>query len=195
MLTSNKRITPTQAAERRTNMSSNKFTVKEYLSQGLLYFVEIYSALWLTVLIGSFSVFIYRFFSNFDSLEEAIFSTIVMSIVMFITLYSYAFRRGDKNRELNLKTIFISLPIAFVIQLIYANVFSFAIYTAGPAYYAGSAICISGGGTDKGVPAPFVFWCMLPYYVAYLGIYILGEYRGAKRRNQESKDMLSKSNK
>lgn len=157
---------------------------KEYISQALLYFVELFSSAWITLFISILGIFICRFGFTWNPIEEAIFGMVIMTIVMCSSLYICAYRRGYNKRELNIKMILIPLTIAFVLQLIYAKIFSFSMYTAGPAYYTGSFICMLGGGTDKGVPDVFVFWCMLAFDIVYVGIYMLGEYLGAKHRSK-----------
>lgn len=176
-------------------MNANKYTAKDYVSQALLYFVELFAGCWITLFISLLGIFIGRFWLPLGSIEETIFCMIIMTIVMCISLYICAYRRGESRRESDIKMLLIPLPIAFVIQLIYAKILSFSLYTAGPAYYTGNLIYMLSGGTDKGVPDVFVFWCMLAFDIVYVGIYILGEHIGSKRRSKDREQLLSKTNK
>ena len=168
---------------------------KEYLSRAFLCFVELFAGLWITLFISLIGIFFARFWVPFDSIEEAIFCFSVMTVVMCISLYVCAYRMGDKDRKFDIKIILIPLVMAFIIQLIYAAIFSFSIYTSGPAYYLGKIIYMLRGDTEPTVPDQIIFVCMLAFDVIYTAVYLLGEYFGVKRRSKDREQLLSDAGK
>ncbi len=169
--------------------------IKEYVSKGFQYFFYIFGCLWLTVLVGAISTLISRFALAKDSIEETVIILVIMSIVMSISLYICFYRNGYADREFNLKMILIPIAIALILQMIYALVFSFSLYTAGPAYYAGATHYLLQGGTKLGVPDEFVFPYMLLFDILYIFVFLAGEYFGVKKRNKDRETLISQSNK
>ena len=163
--------------------------IKEYLATGFRYFIYIFGCLWLTLLVSSITTLAGRFVITKDSLEEAVVQMLVMTITMSIALFICTYRRGYTDRIFNLKMVLIPIVIALILQLLYAKIFSFSIYTSGPAFYAGR---ILQGGTELGVSDGFVFPFVLLFDILYIVIAIAGEYIGVKKRSLESKKLTSK---
>ena len=166
--------------------------IKEYLATGFRYFVYIFGCLWLTLLVSLITTLAARFVVVKDSMEETVVQMIVMIITMNISLFICSYRKGYTDRNFNLKMVFIPIVIALILQLLYAKIFSFSLYTSGPAFYAGKIYQLLQGGTELGVYDGFIFPFMLLFDILYIVIAIAGEYIGVKKRSLESKKLTSK---
>ena len=164
--------------------------VKEYFSKGFRYFIALFGCLWATVLVCVITALAVRFVVK-DSIEESVIQLIVMTVVMGIALFICAYRMGYTEREFDLKMVFIPMGIAVVLQLVYAALFSFSLYSAGPAYYAGKVLYMLHGVTEPGVPDGFVFPFVCFFDVLYIGIAAAGEYFGVKKRGLEREKTIS----
>jgi len=169
--------------------------MKEYLSKGFRYFLYLFGCLWLTLFVCVATTFLYRFLVKNNPIGEYIIQIINMTITMSIALFMCTYRRGYTDREFKLKMILIPMGIALILQLIYAAVFSFSMYTSGPAFYAGKVYYLLHGGAELRVPSEFVFPFMLVFDIPYIAIAIAGEYVGVKKRSIDREKLISGDNK
>ncbi len=165
--------------------------IKDYLTKGFWYFVYLVICLWVSMVIVMSSVLITRFVFPADSLSESICSTILMSVTMMVGMFLLSHRWAYRESSFRLKKIFVPLAIAFMLQLLYACVFSFSVFTSGPAYWLGDIVSILKNNAAPGVDSKYVLPNLFIYDVLYGGVVISGEYLGAKKRNRDRSKLFA----
>ncbi|MBE6638322.1 MAG: hypothetical protein E7616_02560 [Ruminococcaceae bacterium] len=100
--------------------------MKELFGKGCAYFFALFASLWLGMLF--WIVDISGPVAKNGSLAEILVQCIVMTVATGTGMFFYAKQKGYKDGKINIKAIIVSMGIAFVIQLLYAILFSFAIY-------------------------------------------------------------------
>ena len=165
--------------------------IKQYLQRGFLYFIYIFASLWISLIISLPSVLLSRFKFPMRSVEENVIITVIMTVVMCFSMYFFTHKLGYGDREFNLKQILIPIAFSLVLQFVYAAIFSFAVYASGPARFLGDIVYLLNGGDSKGVPSEFVVPWMLVFDAFYVGVALLGNYRGVKKREKDRDKLLS----
>ena len=149
----------------------------------LLYFFQIVVYIWPSFLTGNILVgLIVRILLNnsngfLATLSDAITSVLVLCAFLFF----FAYRRGHKKAEFHYKSLLISLILAFGMQLIYAIIFRFNVYTTAGAYFFAYMLC-PGTIDSYNIPAYVYIMTMCIVYVFYMVAVISGEYLGKKKR-------------
>ena len=156
--------------------------MKGYISKGFAYYVSLFAGLWLGMLLGMAAVIPLRFFLPKGSVGESAVMMLLALVCIVGCLFVGAFRAGYKAAAVSLKNVLLPMVIALLIQLLYAVILSFAVYTAGPAYWLGDILSALGDSMEESVPDVYVFGCMLLFDPAYIGIALIGERMGAKKR-------------
>ena len=165
--------------------------IKQYLQRGFTYFIYIFASLWISLLGSAPTVLILRTIFPMDSIEESVILTAIMTIVMFICLYRFTVKLGYNDREFSFKQILIPLAFALILQFIYGAIFRFAIYSSGPATFLGNIVYKLNGGISRGVPSSFVVPWMFAFDALYVGVVLLGNYRGMRKREKDRDKLLS----
>lgn len=135
-----------------------------------------------TILVNNQNYFFVRVF-------ETIACIFVLCALLFFFAYFFAYKRGYKKVESHYINLLVSLILAAGMQLIYASIFRYAVYTTAGAYYfahmlyAGSHQELTFAYYD--VPAHMYIIAMLIVYCFYIIAVIVGENLGKKKRLKE----------
>ena len=165
--------------------------MKELFAKGCSCFLALLASLWLGMLF--WIVDISGLFAENGSLLEMLVQCIIMTVATGTGMFFYAKQRGYKEGKFKLKAVILSMGIAFVIQLMYAALFSFALYTTGPAFCLGKWIySILYEIPTKGFPDIYKLITMWLFDLIYLGIVIFGEYMGVKKRLRDRTQLTAK---
>ncbi len=165
--------------------------IKTILMDTFLYWLQIIVFIWPSFLIGNGVVgLIVRVITNNSNLFLArIFETLACIFVLCGLLFIIAYKKGYKRGGTHAVSLFISLILAGGMQLVYARIFHYAVYTTAGAYYfahmlhAGSHQELSFAYYD--VPAYVYIMAMGIVYCFYIIAVIAGEHIGEKKRIQE----------
>ncbi|MBQ9130656.1 MAG: hypothetical protein IJX59_07845 [Clostridia bacterium] len=161
--------------------------MKRYLKHTGKYFIGILGGLFVAMLLVLAVSFLSRFFFEKGSAAEVALSALVMASGFFGNLFAVAFQNGYKSAEPQGKSIIFSVLAACFVQVAVCVPFSFAIYAAGPAYPLGELLyrAVNGCSSPFGTPDLYVFLCMLPIIPLCVGVALIGEHLGAKKRKKE----------
>lgn len=173
-------------------MKDFTITIKEYLHGGCAYFASLFASLWLGVLVSIFTAggLSYQKFAAWRYILVISLMTLAVGGGMFL----FAWRKGYKRAEFQPQKTGVGFGIACILQLLYAVLFSFSLYTTGPALYAGMCIySILYGIPSTGFPDVYTFMTMWIFDLIYLGAVMLGEYLGAKARLKDRKALTGQS--
>ncbi len=167
--------------------------MKRYLKHTGKYFIGILGGLFLSMLLVLAVSFLSRFLFEKGSLAEVALSALVMAPGFFGNLFAVAFQNGYKSADPQGKSIIFSVLAACFIQVAICVPFSFAIYAAGPAYPLGELLyrAVNGSSSPVGTPDLYVLACMLPIIPLCVGVALIGERLGAKKRKNERKSLLA----
>ena len=168
---------------------------KDFIKNSGYTFVRFFGILWLSLLITILGFFIATFF--IERKHELILD-ILQAILFFISTFGGCFllARSDGYKS-NLPFQKNDLPkycFVFILHIIYAFCFGFAIYTTGAAYNITHIIWRQTGHEVKGNgSAPF--WLYLIFLVVFDCIYLLaviwGKKKGVQKRLSDRKKLLS----
>lgn len=118
-----------------------------------------------------------------------VFETIACIFVLCALLFFFAYKRGYKKVESHYINLLVSLILATRIQLIYASIFRYAVYTTAGAYYFAHMLYAGSHQeltfTYYDVPAHMYIIAMLIVYCFYIIAVIVGENLGKKKRLKE----------
>lgn len=165
--------------------------IKTILMNTLIYWLQIIVYIWPSFFIGNglVGLIVRILVNNQDNFLARLFETITCIIVLCAFLFVFAHRRGYKKGEVQYINLLISLILAAGMQLIYARIFRYAVYTTAGAYYfahmlyAGSHQELTFAYYD--VPAYMYIITMLIADCFYISTVILGEYLGKRKRLKE----------
>ena len=165
--------------------------IKNTLMDTLIYWLQIIVYIWPSFFIGNglVGLLVRMLVNNQDNFLARLFETITCIIVLCACLFVFAHRRGYKKEEVHYVSLSISLILAAGMQLIYARIFRYAVYTTAGAYYfahllyAGSHQELTFAYYD--VPAYMYITAMLIADCFYISTVILGEYLGKRKRLKE----------
>lgn len=165
--------------------------MKNILVDTLVYWIQIIIYIWPSFFIGNglIGLIVRMLVNNQDNFWARIVETLACILVLSALLFFFAYRRGYKKGEFHYLSLLISLILAAGIQLIYARIFHFAVYTTAGAYYfahllyAGSHQELTFAYYD--VPAYMYIITMFIADSFYISTVILGEYLGKKKRLKE----------
>ena len=157
----------------------------------LIYWLQIIVCIWPSFFIGNglVGLIVRILVNNQDNFSSRLFETITCIIVLCAFLFVFAYRRGYKKGEVHYTSLLISLILVAGMQLIYAKIFRYAVYTTAGAYYlahmlhAGSHQELTFAYYD--VPAYMYIITMLIADCFYISTVILGEYLGKRKRLKE----------
>ena len=160
--------------------------IKPIFMDALLYFFQIVVYIWPSFLIGNnlVGVTVRIFLNNSNEFLTKLSETITCVLVLCAFLFVFAYRRGHKKAEFHYKSLLISLLLAFGLQLIYATIFRFALYTTAGAYFFGLMLYPGTVAYDD-VPAYVYIMTMCIVDVFYIAAVLWGEYLGKKKRLAE----------
>ena len=157
----------------------------------LLYGFQIIVYLWPAFFMGNglVGLAVRLLVNNSNAFFARLSETVTCILVVCAFLFVFAYRRGHKKAEFHYKRLLISLALAAGMQLIYAAVFRFAVYTTAGAYYLAHLLYADGQqGVNVAydeVPAYLYITTMCIADVFYIAAVISGEYLGKKKRLQE----------
>ena len=165
--------------------------IKTILMNTLIYWLQIIVYIWPSFFIGNglVGLIVRILVNNQDNFLARLFETITCIIVLCAFLFVFAHRRGYKKGDVHYISLLISLILAAGMQLIYARIFRYAVYTTAGAYYfahmlyAGSHQEFSFAYYD--LPAYMYIITMLIADCFYISTVILGEYLGKRKRLKE----------
>ncbi len=161
----------------------------------LLYGLQIVVYIWPSFLIGNGIIgLIVRILAN-NSINflARIADTLACIVVLCVLLFRFAYRRGYKKGETHHVSLLISLTLVAGMQLIYARIFHYAVYTTAGAYYF--AHMLHAGRHQEltfayyDVPARVYIIAMCIVYCFYIVAVIVGETLGKQKRVKERADI------
>ena len=165
--------------------------MKTILVDTLLYWVQIVIYIWPSFLIGNglVGLLVKILVNNSNNFLARLSETITCILVLCVLLFFFAYKRGYKKAEFHCKSLLVSLILATGMQLIYAIIFRFAVYTTAGAYYLAHLLYAGGqqGVTfayDE-VPGYMYIMTMCIADIFYITAVILGEYLGERKRIKE----------
>ncbi len=170
----------------KNKLSMNR--IKKILVDTLLYWIQIVVYIWPSFFIGNGVVgLIVRVLVNNSNIFLArMADTFASVLVLCALLFFSAYRRGYKAGETQHIRLFISLVLAGGMQLIYAGIFRYAVYTTAGAYYF--AHMLHAGRHQEltfdyyDVPAHVYIIAMCVVYCFYIIAVMVGETLGQKKR-------------
>ncbi len=165
--------------------------IKMVLLDTLLYWIQIVVFIWPAFLIGNgvVGLMVRLLVNNSNHILIKISETIASVFVLCALLFFVAYKRGHKTGESHPVGLLISLLLAVGMQLIYASIFHYAVYTTAGAYYfahmlhAGSHQELTFAYYD--VPAYLYIIAMCLVSCFYIVAVIVGETLGKKKRLKE----------
>ena len=157
--------------------------IKPILMDALLYFFQIVVYTWPSIIMGNLVIglIVRILLNNSNGFLTRLTETITCVLVLCAFLFVFAYRRGHKKAEFHYKSLLISLILAFGMQLIYAIIFRFNVYTTAGAYFFSYMLC-PGTIASYDIPAYVYIMTMCIVYVFYMVAVISGEYLGKKKR-------------
>ncbi len=164
---------------------------KKILMDALLYWVQIVVYIWPSFFIGNgfVGLIVSMLVENQNQFLVRIFETITCVVVLCAFLFFFAYQRGYKKAETHPICLLISLVLAAGMQLVYASIFRYAVYTTAGAYYlahmlhAGSQQELKFAYYD--VPTPMYILSMCIVFCFYSLAVLVGETFGKKKRLKE----------
>ena len=159
--------------------------IKPIVMDALLYFFQIVVWFWPSFIVGNLIVgmLVRVAMNNSNEFVAVIFETVTSVLVLCAGLFLFAYRRGHKRAEFHYKKLLLSMILAFGLQLIYAVVLRFNVYTIAGAYFLAYLFCPHTSADD--IPAYVDIICMCIVYVFYIAAVLWGEYLGKKKRLAE----------
>lgn len=162
------------------------------LKDAFLYWLQIAIFIWPAFLAGNliFGAIVYFILGGFFARIVEIASSI---LILCVLLFVFAYKRAYKRIEFHGIRLLISMLLAAGLQLLYARLLRFAVYTGAGAYYLAHYLYdpIRSVAYYE-VPASLYIASMLAVYPLYILSVMLGEYLGKKKRLQE-RDALTKT--
>ena len=159
--------------------------VKSILKDALLYFLQIFIYAWPAFLSGNlvFGAIVYFILGGFYArIVEIVSSILILCVLLFI----FAYKRAYKKVEFHGISLLISLLLAAGLQMIYAMLFRFAVYTGAGAYYLAHYIYDPIRSADYyEVPAYLYNISIIAVFPLYIISVMSGEYLGKKKHMQE----------
>ena len=162
------------------------------LKDAFLYWLQIAIFIWPAFLLGNgfFALIVYFIFnSSCAQITEIASSILILCVLLFV----FAYKRAYKKIEFHGSRILISMLLAAGLQLLYARLFRFAVYTGAGAYYLAHYLYDPTRSVAYyEVPASLYIASILAVYPLYILSVMLGEYLGKQKRLQE-RDELTKT--
>ena len=162
------------------------------LKDAFLYWLQIAIFIWPAFLLGNgfFALIVYFIFnSSCAQITEIASSILILCVLLFI----FAYKRAYKRIEFHGIRLLISMLLAAGLQLLYARLFRFAVYTGAGAHYLALYLYVSTRSVAYyEVPASLYIASMLAVYPLYIISVMLGEYLGKKKRLQDRDDLTKK---
>ncbi len=155
------------------------------LKDALVYWLQIAIYIWPAFLLGNgfFGLIVYFILnSSCAQITEIASSILILCVLLFV----FAYKKAYKKEEFHGISLLISMILAAGLQLLYARLFRFAVYTGAGAYYLAHYLYDPTRSVAYyEVPASLYIASMLAVYPLYIISVILGEYLGKKKRVQE----------
>lgn len=165
--------------------------IKYILTDTLLYWFQIIIYIWPSFFIGNglVGLIVSILVNNQNKFLVRLFETLACVFVLCALLFFFAYKRGYKKAETHYINLLISLILAGGMQLIYATIFRYAVYTTAGAYYFAHMLYAGGHQeltfTYDDVPAHMYIIAMCIAYCFYIIAVIVGENFGKKKRLKE----------
>ena len=167
-------------------------TILNILKDAFLYWLQIAIFIWPSFLLGNgfFALIVYFIFnSSCAQITEIASSILILCVLLFI----FAYKRAYKRIEFHGIRLLISMLLAAGLQLLYARLLRFAVYTGAGAYYLAHYLYDPTRSVAYyEVPASLYIASMLAVYPLYILSVMLGEYLGKKKRLQDRDDLTKK---
>ncbi len=162
--------------------------IKKILMDALLYWIQIIVYIWPAFFIGNglVGLMVRILVNNSNRFLARMADTLASVFVLCALLFFFAYRRGYKKGETHHVGLLISLVLAAGMQLVYAKLFHYAVYTTAGAYYF--AHMLHAGShqeltfADYNVPAHLYIIAMCIVSCFYIIAVIVGETLGKKKR-------------
>lgn len=165
-------------------------TMRKILGDAFLYWLQLVIYAWPAFLIGHnfFGLLATLILNHRNMFGSRLTSAVTGVILLCVFLFVFAYKRGYKKAEFHGIRLLISLVLAGGLQLIYASLFRFAMYTTAGAYYL-AHLLYAGGNQEISiayydVPASLYIPAMLAADFFYIAAVMWGEYLGKKKRLQ-----------
>lgn len=164
-------------------------TLLTILKDTFLYWLQIAIFIWPSFLAGNllFGAIVFFILGGFYAKITEIASSI---LILCALLFIFAYKRAYKNIEFHGIRILISMILAAGMQLIYAALLRFAVYTGGGGHYLALYLYDSTRSVAYyEVPASLYIASMLAVYPLYIISVISGAYLGKKKRLKDRDDL------
>ncbi len=165
--------------------------IKKILVDTLLYWLQIVVYIWPSFFIGNgvVGLIVRVLVNNSNNFLARMADTLASVFVLCALLFFSACKRGYKKEEVHPIGLLISLTLAAGMQLIYASIFRYAVYTTAGAYYFAHMLYAGSHQeltfADYDVPAYVYIIAMCIVYCFYIVAVIIGETLGKKKRFKE----------
>ncbi len=171
--------------------SCTAMKMKQILTDTLFYWLQIIICIWPSFLIGEgiVGMAVSILVKNANIFLVRISETLASVLVLCALLLILAYRRGHKKGETHRVGLLISLTLAIGMQLIYASLLRYAVYTTAGAYYF--AHMLHAGAHQEltfayfDVPAHLYILAMCAVACLYIIAVIVGETLGKRKRLRE----------
>ncbi len=162
--------------------------VKKILLDTILYWLQIIVFIWPSFFIGNgvVGLIVRVLANNSNNFAARIADTVASVLVLCALLFIFAYRRGYKKGKAHPVHSCISLILAAGLQLAYASLFRYAVYTTAGAYYL--AHMLHAGRHQEltfayyDVPARVYILAMCMVYGFYIVAAVGGEILGKRKR-------------
>ncbi len=164
-------------------------TIGNILKDAFLYWLQIAIFIWPSFLLGNgfFALLVYFIFNGSGARITEIASSL---LILCVLLFVFAYKRAYKKEEFHGIRLLISMILASGLQLIYARLLRFAVYTgAGGHYLALYLYDPTRSVAYYEVPASLYIASMLAVYPLYIISAISGAYLGKKKRLKDREDL------
>ncbi len=169
--------------------------IKKILVDTLLYWIQIVVYIWPSFFIGNgvVGLIVRVLVNNSNNFLARMADTLASVFVLCALLFFSAYRKGYKAGKTQHIGLLISLILAGGMQLIYARIFRYAVYTTAGAYYfahmlyAGSHQELTFADYDVPAYAYIIAMCIVCCF--YIVAVIVGETLGKKKRLKERADI------
>ena len=154
-----------------------------------LYWLQIAIFIWPSFLLGNgfFALLVYFIFNSACAKITEIASSI---LILCVLLFVFAYKRAYKKEEFHGIRLLISMILAAGLQLIYAALLRFAVYTGAGGHYLALYLYDSTRSVAYyEVPASLYIASMLAVYPLYIISVISGAYLGKKKRLKDRDDL------
>ena len=169
--------------------------IKNTLMDTLIYWLQIIVYIWPSFFIGNglVGLIVRILVNNQNNFLVRISETLTCILALCALLFIFAYRRGHKKAEFHYINLLSSLLLATGMQLIYARIFRYAVYTTAGAYYLAHMIY---AGSHQELTFAYYEVPSYMYIIAmsiadsfYIVTAILGEYLGKRKRLKERSNL------